>query len=49
MQLYPAIKARMGDWDYYIVRMTMREVAREVQLASDLWEDKIFKGRQNVK
>lgn len=40
MQLYPAIRARMGDWDYYIVRMTMREVAREVQLASDLWEDK---------
>jgi len=40
MQLYPAIKAGMGDWDYYIVRMTMREVAREVQLASDLWEDK---------
>ena len=40
MQLYPAIKARMGDWDYYIVRMTMREVAREVQLASQLWEDK---------
>ena len=40
MQVYPAIKARIGDWDYYIVRMTMREVAREVQLASDLWEDK---------
>ena len=40
MQLYPAIKARMGDWDYYIVRMTMREIAREVQLASELWEDK---------
>ena len=40
MQLYPAIKAHMGDWDYYAVRMTMREVAREVQLASDLWEDK---------
>ena len=30
----------MGDWDYYIVRMTMREVAREIQLASALWEDK---------
>ena len=40
MQLYPAIKAHIGDWDYYVVRMTMREVAREVQLASDLWEDK---------
>ena len=40
MQLYPAIKARMGDWEYCIVRMSMREVAREVQIASDLWEDK---------
>ena len=40
MQLYPAIKAKMGDWSYYIVRMTMREVSREFRLASDLWEDK---------
>lgn len=40
MQIYPAMKAHMGDWDYYIVRMTMREVAREVRLASDLWEDR---------
>ena len=40
MQVYPGIKARMGDWDYYIVRMTMREVAREVRLASDFWEDR---------
>lgn len=40
MQLYPAIKAKMGDWSYYIVRMTMREVSREFHLASDLWEDK---------
>ena len=39
MQMYPAIKARMGDWNYYIVRMTMREVANEVNLASERWED----------
>ena len=39
MQIYPAMRARMGDWNYYMVRMTMREVAREVQLASKLWED----------
>ena len=39
MQMYPAIKARMGDWNYYIVRMTMREVANEVNLATDEWED----------
>ena len=40
MQIYPAIRARMGDWNYYMVRMTMREVAREVRLAGDLWEDR---------
>lgn len=39
MQIYPAMRAHMGDWNYYMVRMTMREVAREVQLASKLWED----------
>ena len=39
MQMYPAIKARMGDWNYYIVRMTMREIASEVNLATDEWED----------
>ena len=37
--MYPAIKARMGDWSYYIVRMTMREIANEVNLATDEWED----------
>lgn len=40
MQIYPAIKARMGDWTYYVVRMTMREVAREVELAGSIWEDR---------
>lgn len=39
MQTYPALKARMGDWSYYIVRMTMREIAKEVNLATDEWED----------
>lgn len=39
MQVYPAMVARMGDWEYYIVRMTMREVAKEVELASALWTD----------
>lgn len=40
MQIYPAMRARMGDWNYYMVRMKMREVAHEVQLASQLWEDR---------
>jgi len=40
MQIYPAIRARMGDWTYYMVRMRMQEVASEVRLASDIWEEK---------
>lgn len=39
MQIYPAMRARMGDHDYYIVRMRMKDVANEVSLASDLWTD----------
>ena len=40
MRIYPAIKAQMGDWRYYIVRMKMREVAQEVNLAHDIYEDR---------
>lgn len=39
MRIYPAIRAQMGDWKYYIVRMKMREIAHEVQLAHDIYED----------
>ncbi len=39
MRIYPAIRAQMGDWRYYIVRMKMREIAQEVQLAHDIYED----------
>ena len=40
MRIYPAIKAQMGDWQYYIVRMKMREIAQEVKLAHDIYDDK---------
>ncbi len=39
MNLYPAIISRMGEWKYYIVRMTMRDVAQEVRFASELLND----------
>lgn len=39
MRLYPAIRAKLGDWNYYIVRMGMKEIAQEVQLAHDFYED----------
>lgn len=39
MQLYPAIRAHMGDWTYYIVRMRMREIAAEVQFGHQVHQD----------
>ena len=39
MNAYPALQAKMGDWTYYIVKMTMREVAKEVEFARDVHED----------
>ena len=40
MRIYPAIRAQMGDWHYYIVRMKMREVAHDIKLAHDIYEDR---------
>ena len=40
MRIYPAIRAKMGDWQYYIVRMKMREIAHDVKLAHDIYKDK---------
>ena len=39
MQLYPALRASMGDWTYYIVKMRMREVAAEVKFGSEVHSD----------
>ncbi len=40
MNLYPAIRAHMGSWTYYIIRMTMREAAESVRFASEVWENR---------
>ena len=40
MRIYPAIRAQMGSWKYYIVRMKMREIAQEVKFAHDIYEDR---------
>ncbi len=40
MKIYPAIRAQMGNWNYFIVRMKMREIAHEVDLAHDIYQDK---------
>lgn len=39
MNLYPALSARMGTWNYFVVKLTMREVAEHVKLASDIYDD----------
>lgn len=38
MQIYPAIKAKMGRWDYFMVRMSMRELAENVKYAEEIHE-----------
>ena len=40
MRIYPAIRAQMGSWQYYIVRMKMREIANKVKSAYDIYTDK---------
>lgn len=39
MRIYPAIRAQMGDWSYYVIRMKMREIANHMQFASDMYQD----------
>jgi DNA sulfur modification protein DndB len=39
MNLYPAMRGHMGRWDYFTVKMTMRELAESVKFASDIYED----------
>ena len=43
MRIYPAIRAQMGDWQYYIIRMKMCEIARKVQLAQDIYADRTIR------
>ena len=37
---YSAMKLKMGNWDYYVVRMKMAEVAKEVKFASEVNDDR---------
>ena len=40
MNLYPALKAKMGRWEYYIVKMQMKDLAEEVGFASEIYNNK---------
>lgn len=37
--MYPAIKAEMGRWTYYIVKIKVSDLAKEVSLSSDVHQD----------
>ena len=36
MQIYPAIQATMGRWQYYLVRMSMVELAQNIRYAEEI-------------
>ena len=40
MNLYPAMRASMGRWTYFVVKMTMRELAEQVKFGAAVYEDR---------
>ena len=38
--MYPAITASIGRWNYYIVKLKMSDLAKEVSLSSDVHQDR---------
>lgn len=40
MNLYPAMKASMVRWNYFVLKMTMRELAESVKFAADVYDDR---------
>ena len=40
MNLYPALRASMGNWTYYVVKMRMRDIVKEVGFASEIYSNK---------
>lgn len=39
MNVFPAMKGVMGGWQYYVIKMTMRELASNVNFACDIHDD----------
>lgn len=40
MNIYPALCSRMGSWNYYVVKMSARELSENVKYASEVYEDR---------
>ena len=40
MNIYPALRAQMGSWNYYVVKMSASELSENVKYASEVYEDR---------
>ncbi len=40
MNIYPALCSHMGTWNYYVVKMSARELSQNVMYASEVHEDR---------
>lgn len=40
MNIYPALRAQMGSWNYYTVKMSVRELSENVKFAYEIYEDR---------
>ena len=40
MNIYPALRSRMGSFTYYTVKMSIRELSENVRYASEVYEDR---------
>jgi DNA sulfur modification protein DndB len=40
MNLYPALKGKMGSWNYYTVKMSARELSESVRFAYEVYDDR---------
>ena len=40
MDVFPAMQAHMGRWTYYVIRMNMAEVGRNIQFGHDIHDNR---------
>ena len=40
MNIYPALRSRMGTWNYYVVKMNASELSQNVMYASEVHDDR---------
>ena len=40
MNTYPALRSKMGTWDYFVVKMSVSELSQNVMYASEVHEDR---------